>query len=565
MAQDHLWFKSYPEDMPHTVDYSSEYHSVVDIFHNSCRKFSSYPAFSNMGQTINYGELKVYADQFSAYLQKVLGVKKGDRVAIMSPNLLQYPIALCGTLQIGAVVVNVNPLYTPRELEHQLKDSGAETIVILANFAHTLEEVLAKTHIKNIIISEIGDLLPAPKRWLVNAVVKYLKKMVPAYALPQVRSFRSVLSEGAMKEYDPVKVGFKDTAFLQYTGGTTGVSKGAILTHENIVANVMQSVTWISPLLVEGHEKIITALPLYHIFSLTANCLVFMAYGGENILITNPRDIPGFVKELSRHSFTAITGVNTLFAALMNHDDFHNLDFSHLKLALAGGMALKKPVAEDWQKVTGRVICQAYGLTETSPAACINPVNISGFNGSVGLPVPSTEVAIKDDQGTSLAQGETGEICIKGPQVMKGYWKRSKATADVMSQDGFFKSGDIGYMDEKGFIHIVDRKKDMILVSGFNVYPNELEEVIVSHPGILDCAAIGVEDEKSGEVVKIFCVKKDPTLTESDVLAFCKEHLTGYKVPKYVEFRDELPTSNVGKILRRSLREEVNTKAKKES
>lgn len=560
MPQEFPWLQQYPEDMPATIDYASEYNSVVDIFQRSCSRFTSCSAFSNMGCTINYGELKVYTDQFSAYLQKVLGVKKGHRVAIMLPNLLQYPIALYGSLQIGAVVVNVNPLYTPRELQHQLKDSGAETIVILANFAHTLEEVLAETSIKHIILTEIGDLLPAPKRWLINAVVKHIKKMVPPFTLPRHSSFRHVLSAGAMEEYDPVDVSFEDIAFLQYTGGTTGVSKGAILTHENIVANVMQAVTWISPLLVEGHEKVITALPLYHIFSLTANCLVFMAYGGENILITNPRDIPKFIKELKAHPFTAITGVNTLFAALLNHDDFANLDFSHLKLALAGGMALKRAVAEDWQKVTGRVICQAYGLTETSPAACINPVNIQGFNGSVGLPVPSTEVVIKDDKDQNLKLGETGEICIKGPQVMQGYWQRQEATDAVMSADGFFKSGDIGFIDEQGFVHIVDRKKDMILVSGFNVYPNEIEEVVVAHPGILDCAAIGVEDDKSGEVVKIFCVKKDSAVSERDVLQHCKEHLTGYKVPKYLEFRDELPKSNVGKVLRRSLRDETPQK-----
>lgn len=550
------WLEHYPEDIPQEVDYAAQYGSVVDIIDQSTQKFSSLPAFSNLGTTINYDEFRVYAEQFAAYLQNTLGVKPGDRIAIMLPNVLQYPIALYGSLKIGATIVNVNPLYTPRELRHQLKDSGAETIVILANFAHTLEEVLDETSVKNIIVTEIGDVLPGLKRLLVNALIKYIKKMVPAYSLPQIHTFRQALAVGAVEEVKPVTVKLTDIAFLQYTGGTTGVSKGAILTHENIVANVTQSVAWISPLLVEGKEKIITALPLYHIFSLTANCLLFMAYGGENILITNPRDIPKFIKTIAKYPFTAITGVNTLFAALLNHESFNGVDFSHLKLALAGGMALKKPVAEEWQKVTGRVICQAYGLTETSPAACINPVNIPNFNGSVGQPVPSTTVVIRNEKGKNVPLGETGEICIKGPQVMRGYWQRDEATSKAISKDGYFKSGDIGFMDERGFVTIVDRKKDMILVSGFNVYPNEIEEVLVGHIGILDCAAIGVPDHKSGEVVKIFCVRKDNSLTEEDILEFCKHHLTGYKMPKYVEFRDELPKSNVGKVLRRKLRNE---------
>ncbi|MCY4444469.1 MAG: AMP-binding protein [Proteobacteria bacterium] len=557
MSQEFPWIQSYQEGIPALADYS-EYSSLVDIFRKSCEKFSSYPAFTNMGVTINYGELKMYANQFASYLQHVLHVKKGDRVAIMCPNLLQYPVALFGALQAGATIVNVNPLYTPRELEHQLKDSGAETIVILKNFAHTLEKALPKTQIKHIIVTEIGDLFPLPKQLIVNFVIKYVKKMIPAYHLPSPHTFKAVLAKGAMEDYDEVTLDYQDHAFLQYTGGTTGLSKGAILTHENIVANVVQSILWISPLLVEGQEKIITALPLYHIFSLTANCMIFLAYGGENILITNPRDIPGFIKELKKHSFTSITGVNTLFNALLNHPQFKSLDFSHLKLGLAGGMALKGPVADHWQKVTGKVLTQAYGLTETSPAACINPMNAASFNGSVGLPISSTEVVIKDDKGTSLKIGEVGEICIKGPQVMKGYWQKPESTAEVMTKDDFFKTGDIGKLDENGFVYIVDRKKDMILVSGFNVYPNEIEEVVVHHPAILDCAAVGVADEKSGEVVKIFCVKKDSAITEEEVLKHCKKNLTGYKIPKYIEFRDELPKSNVGKVLRRMLKEENN-------
>ena len=556
-AQSLPWIPHYQEGIAATVDYQSQYTSLVDIFQKACGKFSSYPAFSNMGVSINYDELRVYADQFCAYLQNELGVKKGDRVAIMSPNLLQYPIALFGALQAGATIVNINPLYTPRELAHQMKDSGAETIVILQNFAHTLEEALPQTQVKHIILTELGDLFPVPKRWVVNFVVKHVKKMVPPFHLPQTHAFRDVLAKGAMLHSQKVDVGYADHAFLQYTGGTTGVSKGAILTHENIVANVVQCTTWISPLLIEGQEKIITALPLYHIFSLTANCLLFMAYGGENILITNPRDIPGFIKELGNHKFTAFTGVNTLFNALMNHEDFATLDFSHLKLALAGGMALKESVANQWQKITGRVVNQAYGLTETSPAACINPMNSQSFNGSVGLPISSTEVVIKDDKNKTLKTGEEGEICIKGPQVMKGYWQREEATAKVMTKDGFFKTGDIGKIDEKGYVFIVDRKKDMILVSGFNVYPNEIEGVVTMHPGVLDCAAVGVPDEKSGEVVKVFCVKKDTSLQEQDILAHCKKNLTGYKLPKYVEFRDELPKNNVGKVLRRLLKEDT--------
>lgn len=551
----HPWHQHYQTGVPTSVDYEAEYTSLVDIFQKSTQKYTSLPAYSNMGVTLNYGELKVLADHTTSYLQHFLGVKKGDRVAIMLPNILQYPVALFGALGAGATVVNVNPLYTPRELEHQLKDSGAETIIILDNFAHTLEKVFTKTSVKNIIITSLGDLLPLPKRVLVGLVVKYVKKMVPPYVLTDATTFRSALHKGSLEDPIPVETTFSDAAFLQYTGGTTGVSKGAVLTHENIVANVVQTTAWISPLLMEGKEKIITALPLYHIFSLTANCLLFMAYGGENILITNPRDINAFIKTISKIPFTAITGVNTLFYALLAHDEFANLDFSHLKLSLAGGMAVKQSVALDWQKVTGKLLSQAYGLTETSPAACINPMNATSFNGSVGLPISSTVVDIRDDNSQSVPVGEQGEICIKGPQVMQGYWGRDEATQAVMTADGFFKTGDIGKLDADGYVYIVDRKKDMILVSGFNVYPNEVEDVVVSHPGILDCAAVGVTDEKSGEVVKIFCVKKDPKVSENEVLDYCKTQLTGYKIPKFIEFKDELPKNNVGKVLRRKLRE----------
>ena len=555
MSKDYPWYKNYQKDVPKEVDYKSQYSSLVDIFHQSCEKYSSLKSFTNMGCSINYGELKIHADHFTSYLQHFLGIKKGDRVAIMLPNILQYPVVLFGALQAGATVVNVNPLYTPRELDHQLNDSEAETIIILDNFAHTLERVYRKTKVKNIVVTSIGDMFPIHKRLLVNFMVKYVKKMVPAFALPQVTTLRSALQKGSLESPMAVDVELSDYAFLQYTGGTTGVSKGAILTHENIVANVVQTTAWISPLLVEGQEKIITPLPLYHIFSLTANCLLFMSYGGENILITNPRDIPKFIKTLSTVPFTAMTGVNTLFYALLAHHEFQNLDFSHLKISLAGGMAVKSSVALEWQKVTGKVLCQAYGLTETSPGACINPMNSLKFNGSVGLPISSTVVDIRDKDGQSVKQGEAGEVCISGPQVMKGYWKREDATKDVITEDGFFKTGDIGKINEDGYVFLVDRKKDMILVSGFNVYPNEIEEVVVTHPSILDCAAVGIADEKSGEVVKIFCVKKDPHITENEVLDYCKKQLTGYKVPKFIEFRDELPKNNIGKILRRKLKE----------
>ncbi len=549
-----IWLKSYPPGMPAEVNVA-EFSSIRDILEKSVAKFRDRPAYRNMGFTLTFGDLDRLSRDFAAFLQSLPGMKKGERVAIMMPNLLQYPVALFGTLRAGMTVVNVNPLYTPRELEHQLKDSGARTVVIVENFAHTLQQVLANTPVEHVVVTAIGDLLPVPKRFLVNFVVRNVKKMVPHWRIDGAIGFRQALRRGAAEKYENVPIARDDIAFLQYTGGTTGVAKGAMLTHGNIVANMQQAHAWISGDLEEGREVIITALPLYHIFSLTANALVFMKLGGCNVLITNPRDIPGFVKELAANPFTCITGVNTLFNALLNDPNFASLDFKGMKMALGGGTAVQRAVAERWQKVTGAPLVEAYGLTETSPAACINPLSIKEFNGSIGLPIPSTEVSIRDDDGKELPPKAVGEICIRGPQVMKGYWQRPDETAKVMTADGFLKTGDVGYMDEAGYVYITDRKKDMILVSGFNVYPNEIEGVLAMHEGILEAAAVGVPDEKSGEVVKAVVVRKDPTLTAEQVIAHCKAHLTGYKVPKIVEFRDELPKTPVGKVLRRELRD----------
>jgi long-chain acyl-CoA synthetase len=461
------------------------------------------------------------------------------------------------------IAVNVNPLYTPRELEHQLKDAGCKAIVIYANSASVLEKVLPNTPVKTVILTEIGDMLKFPKNYIVNFVISKVKKMVPAFNIPNAIDFKDCLAKGNPDKFIKADVKLDDTAFLQYTGGTTGVAKGAILTHKNIVANMVQARAWIKNLITDGKEIIITPLPLYHIFSLTANCFIFNSVGALNVLITNPRDIPGFVKELQKWKFTAITGVNTLFNGLLNNEEFKKLDFSHLKVSLGGGMAVQKSVADRWKQVTGRPLIEAYGLTETSPAACINPMTLKDYNGLIGLPLPSTEVEIKDDNGKTMPLGEIGEICIRGPQVMAGYYNRPDETAKVMTQDGFFKTGDLGFMNEQGYSKIVDRKKDMILVSGFNVYPNELEDVITQHPKVLECAAIGIPDEKSGEVVKVFIVKKDESLSQEELMKFCREHLTSYKVPKTIEFRKDLPKSNVGKILRKDLRAEVlaNVKA----
>lgn len=555
-----LWLKSYPSDVPAEID-PAHYPSLLNVLEDACQQYGGQSAFVNMGQELTYKELDEKSRDFAAYLQNELKLEKGARVALMMPNLLQYPIALFGVLRAGMVVVNVNPLYTPRELEHQLNDAGAEAIVIVTNFAHTLQKVLAHTPVKHVILTKLGDLLGQPKRTLVNLVVKYIKKMVPRYELPGAISFRSVLAEGKQLRYDRPEVDGEDLAFLQYTGGTTGVSKGAMLSHRNMIANLEQATAMFGPLLKPGQELIITALPLYHIFALTANCLLFMKFGGRNLLITNPRDIPGFIKEMGKYPFTAITAVNTLFSALMHNDDFAKLDFSRLKLALGGGMALQRPVAERWQKITGHPMLEGYGLTECAPLVCVNLYNTPGFSGTIGVPAPSTDVVLKDPETGELVeeQGKPGEMWVKGPQVMAGYWNRPEATAESV-KDGWFATGDIATMDEQGFFRIVDRKKDMILVSGFNVFPNEIEEVVAMHPKVLEVAAVGVPDEHSGEVVKIFVVTKDNSVTADELIQHCRKHLTGYKIPKKVEFRDELPKTNVGKILRRALRDE-ETKA----
>jgi long-chain acyl-CoA synthetase len=548
-----VWLKSYPPGVPAEIDYKAN-RSLGELFDKSVTRFRDRAAFHCMGKTISFGRLDKLSRDFGAWLQ-AKGLAKGGRIAIMMPNCLQYPVAMFGALRAGYTVVNVNPLYTVRELEHQLKDSGADAIVILENFARTLEEVLPKVPVKHVVLAALGDLLGV-KGLLVNFVVRKVKKRVPEFHLPAARRFNDVLAEGAGKPMKPFDVGHEDIAFLQYTGGTTGVSKGAMLLHRNILANIQQSEAWLLPSLNGETAVIITALPLYHIFSLTVNCLLMLKVGGCNILITNPRDIPGFVKELARHKYNIITGVNTLFNALMNNPDFAKLDFSRLKSAVGGGMAVQKAVADRWKQMTGKPLQEGYGLTESSPSATMNPPYIESYNGSIGLPLPSTDIAIRDDQRHDVPRGQPGEIAIRGPQVMKGYWKSPDETAKVLGPDGFLYTGDIGVMDDKGFVTIVDRKKDMILVSGFNVYPNEIEQVVAMHPGVLECAAIGVPDEHSGEVPKVFVVKKDPNLTERDILEHCKKELTGYKRPKYVEFRADLPKTNVGKILRRALRDE---------
>jgi long-chain acyl-CoA synthetase len=548
-----IWLKSYPAGVPAEID-PGRYRSLTELFDSSIAKYRDRPAFHSMGKGITFDQLDKRSRDFGAWLQ-ARGLGKGARVAIMMPNCLQYPIAMFGVLRAGCTVVNVNPLYTPRELEHQLKDSGAEAIVVLENFGHVLQEVRGRTPVKHVVVTSLGEMLGL-KGLIVNLVVRKVKKMVPPYELPGAISFRQALSEGSSLKLVTPPLGHDDIAFLQYTGGTTGVSKGAMLLHRNIIAALLQYEAWLTPAIGEQRAIIITALPLYHIFSLTVNCLVMMVVGGENVLITNPRDIPGFVKELAKHKYTIITGVNTLFNALLNHPDFAKLDFSSVRLAVGGGMAVQKAVADRWRQVTGTPLIEGYGLTETAPSATANPMNVGEFSGSIGVPMPSTEVVLRDDNDREVPHGQPGEICIRGPQVMAGYWQRPEETAKVLGADGFLHTGDIGIMDEKGFIRIVDRKKDMILVSGFNVYPNEIEQVLAMHPGVLECAAIGVPDEHSGEVPKVFVVKKDPQLTEQDVLEHCKKELTGYKRPKYVEFRAELPKTNVGKILRRALREE---------
>lgn len=550
-----LWLKNYPEGVPHEVS-PNTFNNVVEIFEQSCKNYSDLPAFENMGAVLTYADLERLATNFAAYLQNKTDLVPGDKIAIQMPNILQYPVALYGAMKAGLIVVNTNPLYTPREMEYQFKDSGAKAIVIVANFADSLEQVIKNTSIKHVFLTEIGDLMGFPKKHIVNFVLRYVKKMVPSFNLPQAIPFSTALADNGLK-FKKVKILPDDIAFLQYTGGTTGVSKGAILNHFNIVANMEQMNAWMQTAVKDRIEVIITPLPLYHIFSLTVNCLGFMSKGGKNVLITNPRDIPGFVKELKKHKFTIITGVNTLFNALLNNEEFNKLDFSHLKVTVGGAMAVQRLVAERWKKVTGCVLTEGYGLTESSPAASANPI-VGGKDriGTIGLPIPSTEFKLMDDDDQEVAIGEPGEIWIKGPQVMQGYYNKPDETAKVITVDGWLKTGDIAIFTEEGYFKIVDRKKDMILVSGFNVYPNEIEDVVASCPGVLEVAAIGIPDEKSGEVVKIFVVKKDQSLTEESVMAYCKENLTGYKLPKHIEFRAELPKTNVGKILRRALRDQ---------
>jgi long-chain acyl-CoA synthetase len=553
-----IWLKSYPQGVPATIDVN-EYASVRDVFDRVVAQFGPRPAYTCMGQSITFAELNAASAAFGAFLQG-RGLKKGARVALMLPNILQYPVCLFGVLRAGYTVVNTNPLYTPRELEHQLSDSGAEVLVVVENFAHTAQQVVRGTPVKQVVVTSIGAML-GWKGPLVDFMLRHVKKKIPPWSLPGSITLDTALAEGRQRELEHVPITHDDIAFLQYTGGTTGVAKGAMLLHRNIIANLLQASAWVKPSLGVERHVILTPLPLYHIFSLTANCLVFMTLGAENVLITNPRDIPGFVKEMARHRFTAFTGVNTLFNALLNNAEFARLDFSSLRLTLGGGMAVQKAVAERWKQVTGVPLIEAYGLTETSPAATMNPLDLPEYNGAIGLPIPSTDLVLRDDAGQDVALGQPGEICIKGPQVMAGYWQRAEETANVLDADGWLATGDVGVMDDRGFVRIVDRKKDMILVSGFNVYPNEIESVVVTHPGVLECAAIGVPDAKSGEAVKLFVVRRDTGLTAEALLAHCREHLTGYKCPRQVEFRTELPKSNVGKILRRELRDEARRKA----
>ncbi|MFO0101198.1 MAG: long-chain-fatty-acid--CoA ligase [Burkholderiaceae bacterium] len=554
---DRFWLKNYPAGVPAEID-PGQYASLVQLLEEAFKKYAALPAYSCMGATLTYRQLDENSAAIGAWLQSK-GLGKGNRVAIMMPNVLQYPVVLAGVLRAGCTVVNVNPLYTPRELEHQLKDSGADAIFILENFATTLQQVADKVPTRLIVVASMGDLLGFAKGLLVNFVVRNVKKMVPEYRLTNAYKFLDALADGLKLNLKPVQVSHDDVAFLQYTGGTTGVSKGATLTHRNIIANMLQSEAWYQPALKKlkpgEYPTTITALPLYHIFALTVCAMMSMRIGGHCVLIPNPRDIPGFVKELAKHRFHVFPAVNTLFNALLNNDEFRRLDFSRLILSAGGGMAVQEAVAKRWLEATGCPIAEGYGLSETSPVATANRSDTEKFTGTIGLPVSSTEIAILDDEGKHLPVGATGEIAIRGPQVMAGYWNRPDETAKVMTPDGFFRTGDIGIMDSEGFTKIVDRKKDMILVSGFNVYPNEVEGVVAAHPGVLECAAVGVPDEYAGEAVKLFVVKKDPALTERDIMDFCKEQLTGYKKPKYIEFRTDLPKTNVGKILRRELRD----------
>ena len=559
---DKIWLKSYPPGVPADID-PDQYRSLVHLLEEAFQKYADRNAYVCMDKFLTYAELDTYSRQLGAWLQS-RGLKKGARVALMMPNVLQYPVAIAAVLRAGYTVVNVNPLYTPRELEHQLNDSGSEAIIVLENFAHTLEQVLGKTAVKHIIVASMGEMLGGLKGMIVNFVVRNVKKMVPAYSLPNAMRFKQALALGSRMKLTPVELSINDAAFLQYTGGTTGVSKGATLSHRNVIANVLQSEAWSGAALDQNSKEqliIVCALPLYHIFALTACAMWGTRVGALNILIPNPRDIPGLIKELGKYKFNLLPAVNTLYNALVNHPDFAKLDFSGLKIANGGGMAVQQAVNDKWLQATGVSIIEGYGLSETSPVATCNRADSTAFSGTIGLPIPSTEIAILDDDGKEVPLGQTGEIAIRGPQVMTGYWNRPDETAKVMTPDGYFKSGDVGIMDERGYVKIVDRKKDMILVSGFNVYPNEVEAVIAAHPGVLECACVGVPDEHSGEAVKVFVVRKDPNLTQAVLSAYCKEQFTGYKRPKYIEFRDELPKTNVGKILRRALRDETKIAA----
>ena len=549
-----IWLARYPKEVPADI-HLSPYTGIVDVFRESVAKFRDRSAFENMGCSMTYREVERLSDDFASFLQNQLHLRPGDRIALQMPNVLQFPIAMFGAFKAGLVVVNTNPLYTEREMRHQFIDSGCKAIVILANFASHLEKILSETPIEHVVVTELGDMLPQPKRWLVNFVVKHVKKMVPAFTLRGSYSFRQALMSGTGQPLRPVPCKLQDLALLQYTGGTTGVSKGAMLTHENVVANMQQICAWMLPLLKEGKEIAICALPLYHIFCLTVNALAFMKYGGTNILITNPKDIGQFIKTLRQYKFTILTGVNTLFNALMNHSDFKTVDWSHLKISVAGGMALQTAVAERWQKLTRTKIGEGYGLTEASPVVCCNPVDGTDRLGTIGLPLPSTEIKLIDDDGKEVTVGQAGELCVRGPQVMAGYWQKPEETRAVLDNERWLRTGDVAQADADGFFKIVDRKKDMILVSGFNVYPNEIEDVIAMYPGVAEVAAIGVPDEKSGEAVKVFVVKKDPELTAEKLMAHAKSNLTAYKVPKSIEFQQELPKTNIGKILRRALRD----------
>ena len=554
-----LWLKSYEKGVNAEIDIT-QYSSISDVFRQSVEKFAHQPAFQNMGKMLTYAEVGKLAENFASYLQNVLKLPRGERVAIMLPNLLQYPIALFGILQAGLVAVNTNPLYTPRELEHQLKDSGATTIIVLENFANTLELVLPRTQIKHVIVASVGEMFGFFKGTLMNFVLRKIKKMVPEYRISGAIPFQTTLKEGAAHTFRPVTLTREDTALLQYTGGTTGVAKGAVLSHGNICANMLQAKEWIKNQLREGKETVIAALPLYHIFALTVNLMIFTNAGSKIILITNPRDMKGFIGELKKERISVFIGVNTLFNGMVNQPDFAAVDFSNLRLTLGGGMATQKAVAEKWKKITGTPIVEAYGLTEASPGVCCNPLNIEAYSGGIGLPVPSTEVELRDADGKEVGIGQPGELWVRGPQVMKGYWNRPEETAKTIDARGFLETGDIAVMDEKGWLKLVDRKKDLIVVSGFNVYPNEIEEVISHNDKVMEVACIGVPNEKTGEALKVFVVKKDPSLTKEELIEFCRTELTAYKVPKDIEFRDELPKSNVGKILRRELREQAQNK-----